>query len=102
MNLEIAQAKALGNPDGSYVEEMRLWHGSPYAEKICSDGFNLKPAKANGMFGKGIFPILAPIDLISAHQYVICIGLEQEKGPIFHSWSFPIPVKNYSLPSPVI
>ncbi|XP_065342528.1 poly [ADP-ribose] polymerase tankyrase-like isoform X1 [Cloeon dipterum] len=39
----------------SYIEEMRLWHGSPYAEKICETGFNLQPSNPNGLFGKGIY-----------------------------------------------
>ncbi|XP_059474967.1 poly [ADP-ribose] polymerase tankyrase-like isoform X2 [Neocloeon triangulifer] len=51
MNQEIMkESKSSG-----YVEEMRLWHGSPQAEKICQIGFNLQPSNPNGMFGKGIY-----------------------------------------------
>jgi hypothetical protein len=51
MNQAIAEAKAKGQT-GAYVEEMLLWHGSPYAEKICKEGFNLDRARG-GLFGKG-------------------------------------------------
>jgi len=53
MNQAIAEAKAKGQ-SGAYVEEMLLWHGSPFAEKICKEGFNLRQAK-HGLFGKGNF-----------------------------------------------
>lgn len=56
MNIEIANAKANGQK-GAHVEEMRLWHGSPVAEKICQEGFNLAPAR-NGLFGKGKLKIM--------------------------------------------
>jgi hypothetical protein len=51
MNQEIAKAEANGQT-GAYVEEMHLWHGSPHAEKICKEGFNLSHARG-GLFGKG-------------------------------------------------
>jgi len=51
MNLAIAKAKAIGQT-GAHVEEMHLWHGSPFAEKICAEGFSLGKARG-GLFGKG-------------------------------------------------
>jgi hypothetical protein len=52
MNQEIAKAIANGQ-NGAYVEEMHLWHGSPFAEKICKEGFSLGRARGSGLFGKG-------------------------------------------------
>jgi hypothetical protein len=51
MNQAIFEAKAKGQT-GAYVEEMLLWHGTPFAEKICKEGFNLGQARP-GLFGKG-------------------------------------------------
>lgn len=51
MNQTIAKAIADGQT-GAYVEEKHLWHGSPFAEKICNEGFNLGAAN-HGLFGKG-------------------------------------------------
>ncbi|XP_059470210.1 poly [ADP-ribose] polymerase tankyrase-like [Neocloeon triangulifer] len=40
---------------GKWVEEKRLFHGSPQAEKIAKEGFDQGFAKTSGMFGKGVY-----------------------------------------------
>jgi hypothetical protein len=51
MNPAIAKAKAIGQTC-AHVEEMHLWHGSPFAEKIFAEGFSLGKARGE-LFGKG-------------------------------------------------
>jgi hypothetical protein len=41
----------LGN---GWVEEKRLFHGSPRALRIAHEGFNSNFAKSSGMFGAGL------------------------------------------------
>ncbi|XP_059470241.1 poly [ADP-ribose] polymerase tankyrase-like isoform X2 [Neocloeon triangulifer] len=41
--------------EGSWVEEKRLFHGSPHAQEIATDGFDRGYAKDSGMFGKGVY-----------------------------------------------
>jgi hypothetical protein len=52
MNQAIATAKAIGET-GAHVKEMHLWHGSPFSENICKEGFSLGSARSKGRFGKG-------------------------------------------------
>jgi hypothetical protein len=45
-----AISEELGN---GWVEEKRLFHGSPHVLKIAREGFNSNLAKPSGMFGPG-------------------------------------------------
>ncbi|CAB3380430.1 Hypothetical predicted protein [Cloeon dipterum] len=38
----------------TFVKELRLYHGSPYVEKIVAEGFRIDESK-NGHFGRGIY-----------------------------------------------